>query len=65
MKRLLRILCALAVLITSSAFLLGISHAVRRLPVHKLSYSLAMVLFVLIGLLSLSGIYFILGLSKG
>jgi hypothetical protein len=63
-KRLLRILSALAVFFTSSVFLLGVNYAARHFTNQMPKYGLVMALFNCIGLLSISGIYFILGLSK-
>jgi hypothetical protein len=64
LKGLLRILCALAVFFTSAIFLLGINYAAHRLPIHTAKYALAMAMFIDVGILSLSGIYFILNSSR-
>ena len=64
MKRILRVLSALAVVFTSTVFLLGINYGAHRLPLHTPKYAMAMVLFICVGLLSLSGVYFILGFSE-
>jgi hypothetical protein len=62
-KRVLRILCALAVFISSTAYCLAFYHA--AFP-HRVTvgYVISALIFALVGVLSFVAIYFILGLSK-
>ena len=63
MKRVLRILCALAVFISSTAYSIAFYHA--AFP-HRVTpgYVISALIFAVIGILSFVAIYFVLGTSK-
>ena len=64
MRNVLRILCSLAVFITSSAYSVALFNAAHHHPITP-GVVIAALVFAGIGVLSFAAIYFILGASRG
>jgi len=60
MSRVLRLLSAVAVLLESVIFLFAVNYAAHHGHVHRPGYTLVITTALMVGLLSLAGVYFIL-----